>query len=210
MKAKFLGVTWIAALGCLAGCSSSNGASTNDADTDAARTDAGLSDGSSKNDSETREAEVDSETEDAGAAAPIYTGAPCTSENLVGSWQVLLTSGALTFTFHSDGTFAENLYDAEDAGCSDDEEITGTYTVSKGMLTLTVMEATCPSVDIFLFGPNSACVFPDANAYVTSSSGGGTLVLMPLTSPLDAGTIVLGCGSPFVQYPLMPINRNNQ
>jgi hypothetical protein len=74
---------------------------------------------------------------------------PCNSSaNIVGSWELADdgSQGVIgIYTFASSGAFTVALFASAGAGAFDEEEETGTYTVSGSVLTLNIIQSTCPA-----------------------------------------------------------------
>jgi len=131
-------------------------------------------------------------TAEAGATA-------CNSANVVGSWEAAgTTGGTITLKLKSDGTFSEGFFVEPDAGSFEEEELTGTYMVSGGLMTFTTTEVTCPTP---VPAAIVACGVADGDLFLDTN--GTTVAWAPYTTPSNTGKITLGCGTPFKAYPLM-------
>lgn len=156
-----------------------------------------------------REAAVDTRTDagdaqEDGAIPDAGALAICNRENIVGSWAAVgLPAGASnTFTFNSDGTYAQSIVSATTTlGSFNEEGLKGTYTISGGVLTLTPVQLTCTPAS----PETTSCFMEDGELF--DNSNGTTTTFAPYRATLpDAGSITLGCGDPFTPYPWMPNN----
>lgn len=138
-----------------------------------------------------------------GGSSPDGGAIPCTSANIVGKWKLVGTGAvSITDTLNSDGTFTLGVFvAAATPGDFDEEEITGTYMVSNALLSDTPTAVSCatpaaPGINV--------CILADGDLFLTGS-GGNTAAWTPDTAAdPDPSTITLGCGTPFMPYPLTP------
>ncbi len=137
-----------------------------------------------------------------GGSSPDGGAIPCTGANIVGKWKLVGTGAvSITDTFNADGTFTLGIFvAAATPGDFDEEEVTGTYMVSNALLSDTPTAVSCatpaaPGINV--------CVLADGDLFMTDSNG--TAVWTPDTAAdPDPSTITLGCGTPFMPYPLTP------
>jgi hypothetical protein len=140
-------------------------------------------------------------------------GPLCTKDNVVGTWSLAagLPGGlSATFTFNADGTYTTGFYTAAaTVGFFDEIQTEGTYTISgAGILTNTPGEMSCPTAMPTLGSQRlSIATAPEMTPCFLSTGDLilETTVLTP-SIPLDPSKVALGCGTPFVSYPLMPIS----
>jgi hypothetical protein len=126
-----------------------------------------------------------------------------TSANIVGSWEFVNdgTAGVIgIYTFNSGGTYSLGLFANTGTAAFDEEEETGTYTVSGDVLTLTPTDSTCPAADpAHVLG----CFRADGDLVlqVPGDSAG-----LWVSGKAPTGTISTGCvvNDEWVPSPLMP------
>jgi hypothetical protein len=127
------------------------------------------------------------------------TAVACTNANLAGtSWEVSGGGVIVTLAFEDSAYTVGVFVPAATAGDFDEEEIIGNYMVSNALLTTTPTAQTCP---IPATAGIAACIQADGDLFTTNTSG-STTVWTPHTGTVASGTVTLGCGTPFVQYPV--------